>query len=38
MSRAKEGLKLSFCLLWMLRRSPCDNVLRYERTIMCTLL
>ena len=36
-SRAHEVLQLSFCLLWTLRRGPCDNVLRYERTIMCTL-
>ena len=28
----------SLCLLRRLRRGPCDTVLKYERTIMCTLL
>ena len=37
-SRAHQALQLSFCLLRRLRRGPCDNVLKYERTIMCTLL
>ena len=37
-SRAQEVLQLSFCLLRRLGRGPCDNVLKYERTIMCTLL
>ena len=37
-SRADEVLQLSLCLLQSLRRGPCDNVLKYERTIMCTLL
>ena len=37
-SRAQEVLQLSLCLLRRLRRGPCDTVLRYERTIMCTLL
>ena len=31
-------LQLSLCLLRRLRRGPCDTVLKYERTIMCTLL
>ena len=31
-------LQLSLCLLKRLRRGPCDTVLKYERTIMCTLL
>ena len=29
---------MSLCLLRRLRRGPCDTVLKYERTIMCTLL
>ena len=37
-SRAHEVLQLSLCLLRRLRRGPCDTVLKYERTIMCTLL
>ena len=37
-SRAEEVLQLSLCLLQRLRRRPCDNVLKYERIIMCTLL
>ena len=37
-SRAQEVLQLSVCLLRRLRRGPCDTVLKYERTIMCTLL
>ena len=37
-SRAQEVLQLSSCLLRRLRRGPCDTVLKYERTIMCTLL
>ena len=37
-SRAQEVLQLSLCLLRRLRRGPCDTVLKYERTIMCTLL
>ena len=37
-ARAQEVLQLSWCLLRWLRRGPCDTVLKYERTIMCTLL
>ena len=37
-SRAQEVLQLSLCLLRRLRRGPYDTVLKYERTIMCTLL
>ena len=37
-SRAQEVLQLSLCLLRRLRRGSCDTVLKYERTIMCTLL
>ena len=37
-SRAQEVLQLSLCLLRRLRRGPCDTVLKYECTIMCTLL
>ena len=37
-TRAQEVLQLSLCLLRRLRRGPCDTVLKYERTIMCTLL
>ena len=37
-SRAQEVLQLSLCLLRRLHRGPCDTVLKYERTIMCTLL
>ena len=37
-SRAQEVLQLSLCLLRRLRRGPCDTVLKYERTIMCTVL
>ena len=37
-SRAREVLQLSLCLLWSLRRGWCDTVLKYERTIMCTVL
>ena len=37
-SRAQEVLQLSWCPLRRLRRGPCDTVLKYERTIMCTLL
>ena len=37
-SRAQEVLQLSLCLLRRLRRGPCDTVLKYQRTIMCTLL
>ena len=37
-SRAHKVLQLSLCLLRRLRRRPCDTVLKYERTIMCTLL
>ena len=36
-SRAQEVLQLSLCLLRRLRRGSCDTVLKYERTIMCTL-
>ena len=31
-------LQLRLCLLRRLRRGRCDTVLKYERTIMCTLL
>ena len=31
-------LQLSLCRLRRLCRGPCDGVLKYERTIMCTLL
>ena len=31
-------VQLRLCLLRRLRRGLCDNVLKYERTIMCTLL
>ena len=37
-SRAQEVLQSSLCPLWRLQRGPCDTVLRYKRTIMCTLL
>ena len=37
-SRAQEVLQLSLCLLRRLRRGPCDTVLKWERTIMCTLV
>ena len=37
-SRAQEVLQLSLCLSRRVRRGPCDTVLKYERTIMCTLL
>ena len=37
-SRAQEVLQLSLCLLRRLRRGPCDTVLKYKRTVMCTLL
>ena len=37
-SRAREVLPLSLCMLRRLQRGPCDTVLKYERTIMCTLL
>ena len=37
-SRAQEVLQLSLCLLRRLRLGMCDTVLKYERTIMCTLL
>ena len=37
-SRALEVLQLTLCLLRRLRRGPCDTVLKYERTIMCTML
>ena len=37
-SRAQEVLQLSLCLLRRLRRGPCHTVLKYESTIMCTLL
>ena len=36
--RGQEVLQLSLCLLRRLRRGPCDTVLKYKRTIMCTLL
>ena len=37
-SRAREVLQLSLGLLRSLRRRPCDTVLKYERTNLCTLL
>ena len=37
-SRDQEVLQLSLCLLRRLRQGPCATVLKYERTIMCTLL
>ena len=37
-SRAQEVLQLSLCLLERWRLGPCDTLLKYERTIMCTLL
>ena len=37
-SRAQVVLQFSLCLLRRLRRGPFDTVLKYERTIMCTLL
>ena len=37
-SQAQEVLQLSLCLLRRLRRGPCDTVLKYERTVMWTLL
>ena len=37
-SRAQEVLQLSLCPLRRLRRGPCDTVLKYKRSIMCTLL
>ena len=37
-SPAQEVLQLSLCLLPRLRHGPCDTVLKYEPTIMCTLL
>ena len=37
-SGAQEVLELSLCLLPRLRRGPCDTVLKYEGTFMCTLL
>ena len=37
-SRAQEVLQLSLCLLRRLRRGPWDTMLKYERTIICTLL
>ena len=37
-SRAQEVLQLSLCLLQRLRRGLCDAILKYEGTIMCTLL
>ena len=37
-SRAEEVLQFRLCLLQRLRLGPCDTVLKYERTIMCTLL
>ena len=37
-SRGQEVLQLSLCLLRRLHRGPCDTLLKYERTIMCTLL
>ena len=30
--------QFSLCLLRRLRRGPCDTVLKYKRTIMCSLL
>ena len=37
-SRAQKVLQLSLFLLRRVRRGPCDTVLKYKRTIMCTLL
>ena len=37
-SRPHEVLQLSLCVLRRLRRGPCYTVLKYERTILCTLL
>ena len=37
-SRAQEVLQLTLCLLRRLRRGPRDTLLKYKRTIMCTLL
>ena len=37
-SRAQEVLQWSLCLLRRLRRGTCDTVLKYERTIIRTLL
>ena len=37
-SRAQEVLRLTLCLWRRLRRALCATVLKYERTIMCTLL
>ena len=37
-SGAQEVLQLRLCRLRRLRRGPCDTVLKYERTIMCTSL
>ena len=37
-SRAQEVLQLCLYLLRRQRRGPCDTVLNYERTIMCTPL
>ena len=37
-SRDQEVLQFSLCFLQRLRRRPSDTVLKYERTIMCTLL
>ena len=37
-SRAQELLQLSLFPLRRLRGGPCDTVLKYESTIMCTLL
>ena len=37
-SGAQEVLHLNFCLLQMMRRGPCNTVLKYECTIMCTVL
>ena len=36
--RAQEVLQLSLCLLRGLQGGPCDTVLKYKCTIMCTLL
>ena len=37
-SRAQEVLQLSLLLLWRLRCGHCDNILKYERKIIRTLL
>ena len=37
-SGVQELLQVSLCLLRRLCRGPCDTVLKYELTIMCTLL